>query len=235
MTTPTNHNPAASPLDPSTDVENPVENLLAHLTTQALTPAKALDFTTEVLTALAEAMPVDARERLSRLSEAITGKGDTEALRYREIASERLEAAKFKNRAGLYQARADALEAMEPDEWRLHVAKREAEQAKRSAEREVIRDGSVVVDITTEVSDTVRVERHELTAAGWHHEADCKTGVTDTVGAEELNAMRAATHHALQDWHDRAHGLISWAGCPHEPCRLLPEAAKTYKVGGARA
>jgi hypothetical protein len=25
----------------------------------------------------------------------------------------------------------------------------------------------------------------------------------------------------LSDWHDHAHGLTLWSGCPHEPCNLL--------------
>lgn len=215
----------------STTGERPVDKLLAELITAA-TPSQALGITLEVLDGLTEAMPVDARERLSRLRATITGYPDPKSARDAEAARERAEAAHMRNRATNYELKAEALEALTPEEWLAHKTAKETEQAKRSAERAEARSGAVTVEIDTHITETVQVTKEEMTAAGWHHESECKTGVTDAVSVEEVRALRADTHYALQDYHDRAHGITQWANCPHEPCKLLPEAAKVFKIGG---
>ncbi|QGZ17153.1 hypothetical protein HYQ19_gp054 [Arthrobacter phage DrYang] len=216
-------------------VENPVNDFLRGLAAGAVTPVEALTMTTELLTGLTELVPEDARERLTRLSEAITGKGDTDASRFREIATQRLDASRWMEQGQRAEAKAAAIEAMTPEEWALSVTLREAEQAKKSAERQEARDGAIWVDITTEVTDTVRVTKEEMTAAGWHHESECNLGFTDAMDPGEVAVLATVTHHALQDYHDTAHRVTSWANCPHEPCRSLPELAKVYRAGGAHA
>lgn len=201
-----------------------------------LSPAKALALVVEALGALTEAMPEDARERLSRITGTLKGYPDPKSAKDAEAARERADAAVYRNRARNFEFRAEALEALTPEEWLAHKTAKDLEQAKRSAERQEARDGSVSVDITTEVTETVLVTKEEMRAAGWHHMSDCKTlnpeERADASGITEARALRADTHYALQDWHDRAHGLTSWANCPNEPCKLLPEAAKVFKIGG---
>ncbi|APC44848.1 hypothetical protein SEA_HUMPTYDUMPTY_53 [Arthrobacter phage HumptyDumpty] len=221
----------------STTGENPVDKLIASIQSEreGITPARALALVEETLTVLMEAVPVEARERLSRLGATIAGYPDPEGARDAEAARERADAAHMRNRATGYELKAEALAAMTPEEWLAHKAARDTAQAKRSAERAEAREGAVLVDIDTHVTDTVRVERSEMKAAGWHHESQCKSGHEEMAGVttvDEAAALRADTHYALQDWHDRAHGLIQWANCPHEPCNVLPEAAKVFKIGG---
>lgn len=241
-TTQTNHQNDTLTPDLSTNGENPVENLKKAIegTPGELSPAKALSLVVEALGALTEAMPEDARERLSRLGGTLKGYPDPKAAKDAEVASQRQTAAVHLNSARNHEHRAEALEALTPDEWLAHKTAKDLEQAKRSAERAEARDGSVSVDITTEVTETVRVTKEEMRVAGWHHNADCKKFDPDAVPdsddrlqmVAEARALRADTHYALQDWHDRAHGLTSWANCPNEPCKLLPEAAKVFKIGG---
>ncbi|AIZ01732.1 hypothetical protein ArV1_044 [Arthrobacter phage vB_ArtM-ArV1] len=234
MTTPTNHSGDTLTVSVSTEVENPVENLLSALNAD-VSPAKALAMSLELLTGLTEAMPEDTRERLSRLGATIKGYPDPKTARDAEAARERADAAHMRNRATGYDLKAAALEALTPEEWLAHKTAKDLAQAKRSAERQEARDGSISVDITTEVQETVRVTKEEMSAAGWHHESQCNSGhelMAGVATVDEAAALRADTHYALQDYHDRAHGITQWANCPHEPCKLLPEAAKVFKIGG---
>ncbi|ANU79656.1 hypothetical protein SEA_KABREEZE_53 [Arthrobacter phage Kabreeze] len=221
----------------STTGENPVDKLIASIQAarEGITPAKALALVEETAATLTEVLPADARERLSRLGVALAAPRPSEAARDAEALSHRQDAKRWTAQARAAEERAESLFAMSPEEWRLQKTAKETQQAKRSAERQEARDGSISVDITTEVTDTVQVTKEEMSAAGWHHESQCKSGHEEMAGVttvDEAAALRADTHYALQDWHDRAHGLIQWANCPHEPCNVLPEAAKVFKIGG---
>ncbi|QFG14855.1 hypothetical protein SEA_LYMARA_54 [Arthrobacter phage Lymara] len=233
-TTPIDHAPL------STTGENPVDKLIASIQAarEGITPAKALALVEETAATLTEVLPEDARERLSRAASALTAQRPTEAARDAEAVRHRLDAKRWTAQARVAEEKAESLFAMTPEEWRLEVAKREVGQAKRSAERQEARDGSISVDITTEVTETVQVTKEEMTAAGWHHESKCghaaEEAMAGVVTVDDAAALRADTHYALQDWHDREHGITQWRNCPYEPCKLLPEAAKVFKIGGRR-
>ncbi|ASX98724.1 hypothetical protein SEA_COLUCCI_54 [Arthrobacter phage Colucci] len=242
MTTHTNPTSDTLTQTPIHNVQNPVENLIKAIqaTPGELSPAKALALVQDTLAGLTEVLPEEARERLSRLARAWEASTPTAALRDAEAVRHRHDAKRWAAQARVAEEKANRFFAMTPEEWQLHKATTELEQAKKSADRQEARDGAVMVDIDTHITDTVRVEQSEMRAAGWHHNSECKKfdpdAVTDSDDRlqmiEAARALRADTHYALQDWHDRAHGLTSWANCPNEPCKLLPEAAKVFKIGG---
>jgi len=80
--------------------------------------------------------------------------------------------------------------------------------AKRKRRKPVFHSLTVDVDIDESV----------LEDNGYHHEDDCPGG-PEPDEPEFTHNDRAA----LQDWHDRAHGLSLWAMCQEEPCKLLSD------------
>lgn len=68
------------------------------------------------------------------------------------------------------------------------------------------------------VTVDAEVEESDIEDAGYHHEDDCPALDVDVTAARQ----------ALSDWHDKAHGLTLWEGCPFDPCYNLPREFKLH-------
>ncbi len=191
--------------------------LAADLPQDSLTAAALLG---ELTSTMVDALPGASQRNLAGyLNPEAT---EAQAIRQRDAkaAQALADAASYRATADSRLAKAKALKAMVPGDYAVMVARDAAKQAQHDAEREKRRGaGSVSVSVYTDID--VEVNKEDLAGAGYHHKSECQ-GTGDASRSPD-HELILDVWNSLRDFHDNAHGLTSWAGCPDPACVAVPE------------